>query len=361
RLRDRMGRLLGHRGFAPLGYLLLARSYDATAVSRFREEIKEFVVPVAVELAKVRARRLGLDRLLFHDEAVCDPEGNPRPLGGPDYVVEQIGRMCSDLDPELAELFSLLVEHDLLDLEVRPGKAGGGFCAHFPDSGLPFIFANCNGSEADVRVLAHELGHAFQIWQSRSQPWLEFRLPTLEACEIHSLTMEYLAEPYAGYFFSPADAERYSRLRLEQVVQFLPYMAAVDHFQHEVYASPALSPAERNSLWRQLEREYLPWRDYGGLLPHFEAGALWQRQLHVYSMPFYYLDYALAETVALQLWTRARADRAGAMRDYLAICRLGGSRSFPDLLEQVALRSPFQRGCLATVVDEVRRTLGLGE
>lgn len=360
-LRDGMGRALGYDSFIPLGYKLMSRTgYGPDEVARFRDEVRREVVPVVGQILAQQAKRLGIDRVLFHDEPVGDPRGNPRPAGDARFCVDTARDMYRAMGSELGEFFDLMVERRLLDLENRPGKAGGGFCTIFAEAGVPFVFANFNGTDGDVRVLTHECGHAFQAWRSRHQPLLEYRFPTYEACEIHSMSMEYLASPWYGRFFGGDDeAIRYKRVHLEQELLSLPYMAAVDHFQHEVYANPRMTPAERQATWRRMEELYLPYRDYGGLLPYLARGTHWQRQLHIYVMPFYYIDYALAQTCALQMWKRSEEDRPAALRDYLALCEVGGSLSFEEIARVGNLTSPFQPGCLKGVVAAARRALEL--
>ncbi len=360
-LRDGMGRALGHDGYTPLGYQLMSRTgYGPAEVAVFRDEIRRQVVPLAGAILAAQARRLGLDKVLFHDEPVGDPQGNPKPGGGVEFCTAEAQKMYRELGPEFGEFFDAMVGRGLLDLETRPGKAGGGFCTHFGDYGLPFVFGNFTGTDDDLRLLTHECGHAFQAWRSRRHALLEYRFPTYEAAEIHSMSMEYLAGPWYERFFGRAgEAARFRRIHLEQALLALPYMALVDHFQHVVYARPRMSPDDRREAWRELERQYLPHRDYGGLFPQLQKGTYWQRQLHVYLMPFYYIDYALAQTCALQLWRRAEEDRPAAIRDYLALSDAGGSGSFGELVAAGRLRSPFEPGCLRDVVAHARSVLGL--
>lgn len=348
KLRDAMARALGFPNFIPLGYKLLGRTgYGPAEVAAFREEIRREVVPWAQKIVAAQARRLGLDRLLFHDEPVADPRGNPRPLGDAAFCLTQAQRMYHELGAEFGEFFDLMLARGLLDVENRPGKAGGGFCSVFADLGVPFVFANFNGTDGDVRVLTHECGHAFQAWRSRNQPLLEYRFPTYEACEIHSMSMEFLTYPYMHLFFGNDEALRFQRMHLEQEIVALPYMAAVDHFQHEVYANPGLAPKDRHALWLDMEKRYLPHRDYGGVLPYLQTGAVWQRQLHIYGAPFYYIDYALAGTCALQVRHKSQTDRQAALQAYLAICEPGGSLPFEKLVSLAGLQSPFLPGCLS--------------
>lgn len=356
-LRHDMARTLNHPDFIPLGYRNLTRTdYGPAEVARFREEVAAHVVPFAAEMREAQRRRLGLDRLRYWDEAVLDPQGGPKPRGDAAFIVEQTGRMYDELSPETGEFFRMLRRRRLFDLENRKGKAGGGYCTSFPDHRVPFIFTNFNGTKDDVKVMTHEAGHAFQMWMSREQPLLEYLWPTLEACEIHSMSMEFLAWPWMAAFFGE-DADRFRRAHLMECLAFLPYGCAVDELQHLVYADPACGPEGRKSFWKAMERKYLPWRDYGDL-PFHPSGAFWQGQTHVYGSPFYYIDYVLAGTCALQFWGKAQDGRDAALKDYLAICRPGGSQTFLELVRTGNLRNPFEPGVLADVVRRARSWLG---
>jgi len=357
-LRHQMGRALGFDDYLPLGYRLMNRvGYGQAEVAAFRAALRAELVPIAVERKAAQAGRLGVDKVLFHDELVRDPAGNARPTGKPGEILAAARVMYRELHPELGEFMDMMVAKDLLDVELRDGKAPGGFCTVFSDLGVPFVFAQFNGTEDDIHVITHECGHAFQCWSSRTLPLTEFNFPTSEAAEIHSMGMEYMTYPWMERFFAGDDADRYRRTHLERSIDLLPYVAAVDHFQEEIYRTPGLTPAQRNALWRDMERMYLPFRDYGGLYPHFEQGRLWQRQAHIYAMPFYYIDYALAGVCALQFHTKLLADREAALADYLAICRVGGSQSFTEILATGHLASPFDPATIHSVADHIRRTL----
>lgn len=349
-LRHGMGKQLGHETYTPLAYQLMGRTdYGPDEVASFRRGVVEHIVPLASELVAQQTERLGLERMTFVDEPLKDPGGNPRPGGDDAWVIAQARRMYEELGPEFGEFFNMLIDRGLADLSTRPGKAAGGFCTSLPVHKVPYIFANFNGTTGDVRVLTHECGHAIQSYLSRDLYPAAYRWPTAEACEIHSMALEYLTWPWMELFFGD-DAERFRHQHLEQAIRFLPYGCLVDHFQHELYAQPQLTAAERKALWLELERTYLPHRDYDGLV-HVSEGGLWQRQLHIYRYPFYYIDYCLALTGALQFWTRAEADRAQATADYLSLCRLGGSQPYTRLLESAGLSSPFETETLAAVAS----------
>lgn len=358
KLRDGMARKLGFRDFIGLGYERMKRvDYDQQDVERFRAAVRDEIVPLGLEARRRQAQELGVESLKYWDEAIFDSRGNPAPQGDHDWMVERALAMFRGLGGGMEEFFRLMVDSHLIDLKSREGKAGGGFCTSFPTYGYPFIFANFNGTKGDVEVFTHEMGHALQAYLSREQPVADYLFPTYESCEIHSMGLEFLTWPWMDEFFGP-DAERFRRLHLLQSLLFLPYGVSVDHFQHLVYANPQATPAERHEMWREVERIYLPWRDYGDL-PHVARGGFWQFQRHIYLSPFYYIDYTLAQTCALQLWSRAEQDRPATFAAFLALCRRGGEAPFQDLARSAGLTSPFQPNCLSDVVRQARATLGI--
>ena len=357
-LRQTMAGKLGYDNFVPLGYKHMHRiDYTQSDVEKFRAEVRDEVVPLCVELRRRQAENLGLDKLYAWDEAIHDLKGNPKPEGDHDWLIERATEMFASLGGGMDEFFAKMKQQNLMDLKSREGKAGGGFCHGLPSLKMPFIFANFNGTKGDVEVFTHEMGHAFQCYSSREQPLSDYLWPTTEACEIHSMGLEFLTWPQMDLFFGE-DAERFRRLHLTESILFLPYGVLVDHFQHFVYESPEATPEERNAKWLELEKIYVPWRDYGDLA-HPASGRRWQRQLHIYGMPFYYIDYTLALTCALQLWVRAEQDREATMRDYVALCHRGGEAPFQELVASVGLKSPFAPGCLSDVVARAQRELGV--
>ena len=358
-LRAEMGRKMGHDSFTPLGYARMGRTdYGPSEVEIFRAQVREELVPLCSRIYQRRTRALGLDSLRFWDESVRDRQGEPRPKGDRAWMVDRASEMFDQMGGDFGPFFRMMRNHELMDLDSRPGKKGGGFCMDLPTHRVPFIFANFVGTQADVKVFTHECGHAYQNWQaSRVQPLLEYRWPTSEAAEIHSMALEFLTHPYMELFFQE-DADRFRESHLEQSLLFIPYGCAVDHFQHMVYAEPSASPNDRAAMWKECERLYLPHRNYGGL-SYLESGRFWQRQRHIYRYPFYYIDYCLAQTVALQFWHRARLDRTKTMEEYEELCRQGGSMPFTGLLKHVGFENPFESGTLESVVRTAADVLDL--
>ncbi len=356
RVRTDMARQLGFDNFIGLGYARMLRTdYSAADVARFRNAIKSHIVPLAQQLYDRQRERLGLDRLLHYDEEYRFPDGNPRPQGPPQWIVAQARRMYDELSRETGQFFHLMQERNLMDLVAKDGKATGGYCTFIPGYGTPYIFSNFNGTSGDIDVLTHEFGHAFQVYSSREIGISEYNWPTYEACEIHSMSMEFFTWPWMELFFKN-ETEKYRLAHLGGAIRFLPYGVAVDEFQHYVYENPQAGPAERNRAWRDLERMYLPQRDYDGHA-YLEGGGFWQKQTHIYGMPFYYIDYTLAQICAFQFWLRDRQDHTTAWHDYVHLCRAGGSRSFLELVQLANLRSPFQEGVVAEVAAAVGQEL----
>lgn len=354
--RHTIAQKLGAPNFVSVGYARMRRSdYTPKMVAAFRRQIREHIVPIASELYERQRRRLGLETLYYYDEAYLFPTGNPKPMGSPQDVINSAAQMYRALSPETDTFFQYMLEHHLLDLVNRDGKATGGYCTFIPAYEAPFIFSNFNGTSGDVDVLTHEAGHAFQVWLSRHHEVEEYYWPSSEAAEIHSMSMEFFAWPWMPLFFGD-QAEKYRFMHLTNALCFLPYSAAVDEFQHIVYENPHLSPDERKGVWRQLEALYLPHRNYAdNAYPN--AGGFWQKQSHIYNSPFYYIDYALAQICAFQFWMRSREDRAKAWTDYLRLCRAGGSQPFLTLVQVAGLRSPFDPECVPSVIGEIRQYL----
>jgi M3 family oligoendopeptidase len=357
RLRHGMAGKLGFSTYTPLGYRRMRRvDYGPDDVARYREQVVTHVVPVVARLLEQRRAAFGWDRLRFWDEALIDPAGNPRPAGGHDFMVAQARKMFDGMDGRLGGFFREMEAGGFLDLKNRPGKSGGGFCTSFPTVGMPFIFANFTGTHHDIGVFTHEMGHAFQNHRSRDLPNVDYLWPTMEAAEIHSMSLEFLTWPFMELLVGDAAADRFRRMHLIGALSFLPYGVCVDHFQHEVFDNPNASPQERHAIWRRLEQHYMPWTDHGDLA-YLAKGGRWQAKPHIYNSPFYYIDYTLAQCCAMQFWSRARRDAKGALDAYVGLCDLGGSAPFQELVRDAGLISPFADGALADVVREAEAFL----
>ncbi len=357
-LRHQMAQKLGYDNYIGLGYKKMQRiDYNEADVARYCDEVVKEVVPLAQKIIEGKKEKLDLDKVMFWDEAVFDLKGNPVPQGDESWMLQQAQKMFDGMHPELSNFFRMMVEGNFLDLDTRAGKAGGGFCTSFPTYNVPYIFANFNGTQGDVEVFTHEMGHAFQYWQSRNLPVFDYLWPTMESCEIHSMSLEFLTWSQMDKFFAE-DSDRFREIHLAHSILFLPYGCAVDRFQHLVYANPTATPEERNQMWQDIEARYLPWRDYGDLT-HPSQGGLWQEKQHIYFAPFYYIDYTLALCCAMQFWVKASSDKEATLEEYIALCRRGGQAPFQELVKSANLVSPFQPGCLAEVVSKAQEFLQL--
>jgi M3 family oligoendopeptidase len=352
KVRHTIAVTLGYKNFVELGYYRMSRTdYDASMVANFRKQVEEYVVPVVSKLKERQRQRIGQDELKFYDEAFEFQSGNAAPKGDPAWIIANGKQMYSELSPETDEFFNFMLKNELMDVVAKKGKASGGYCTLIEDYKAPFIFSNFNGTSGDIDVLTHEAGHAFQVYMSRNASVPEYFWPTYEACEIHSMSMEFLTWPWMELFFKE-DTDKYKFSHLSNALIFLPYGVAVDEFQHYVYENPEATPTDRKQVWRKIEKKYLPHRDYADM-EFLEKGGYWQRQSHIYNSPFYYIDYTLAQICAFQFWKRSREDREKAWDDYLNLCKRGGSQSFLGLVESANLQSPFADG----TVEQVVRTI----
>ncbi|WAH35959.1 M3 family oligoendopeptidase [Alicyclobacillus dauci] len=357
-VRTRIAKKLGYDNFIELGYARLGRTdYNSEMVAKFRQQVKELIVPVATKLRERQARRIGVDTLRYYDEGFGFATGNPYPQGDSDWIVQRGEQMYRELSPETDEFFTFMQKNELMDLVAKKGKRGGGYCEPFAEYEAPFIFSNFNGTFDDVTTLTHEAGHAFQIYSSRFGVPEYADFPTLEACEIHSMSMEFFTWPWMELFFEH-ETEKFKFMHLSDALLLIPYLVSVDEFQHFVYAHPEATPQERKQAWREIERKYLPHRNYEGN-EFLENGGFWQHQLHIYHYPFYFIDYSLAQICAFQFWKRSNENREQAWADYLHLCKLGGSLSFTELVKEANLISPFDTGCVQSVIGEIEAWLNM--
>jgi len=356
KVRTKMAQKIGYKNYVEFGYKQLSRlEYDAKMVESYRKQVLENIVPLHTELRKRQEKRLGVEKLRFYDEAIKFNSGNADPHGSPEWILNHGKTMYKELSKETDEFFTFMTENNLLDLLSKKGKMSGGYCTYIPEYKAPFIFANFNGTSHDIDVLTHEAGHAFQVYQSRGFDVPEYLWPTYEACEIHSMSMEFLTWPWMKLFFEN-DTDKYKFIHLSEALLFIPYGVTVDEFQHWVYENPEVTPQERREKWLEIEKKYLPTRDYGEV-EELKNGIFWFRQGHIFSSPFYYIDYTLAQVCAFQFWIKSREDREKAWQDYLNLCKLGGSKSFFELMKSANLKNPFEEGTLAAVIPKIKEYL----
>ncbi len=358
KVRNTMALKMGYENYGLMTYDHLLRSeYGPKDVAAYRQSILENVTPLATKLRERQSERLGLENLKYYDEAFSFITGNAKPKGDPDFIIQQGKTMYKELSPETDEFFSFMNDKGLLDLVTKKGKEAGGYCTYIPEFKSPFIFSNFNGTSGDIDVLTHEAGHAFQVFSSRGFDLPEYHFPTYEACEIHSMSMEFFAYPWMESFFQK-DTEKYKFSHLEGTLLFLPYGAAVDEFQHFVYENPTKTPEERRGQWRTIEKKYLPSRDYDDN-DYLEAGGFFFRQQHIFNSPFYYIDYTLAQVCALQFYLRSQENPKEAWNDYVNLCKLGGSKPFLQLVDVAGLKNPLLKDTIPSIMSVIEKELNV--
>lgn len=352
--RTQQAQRLGFETYTELGYCRMQRnSYWREEVERFRAQVKKDWVPFAEEMWENRRVRLGLDSMYHMDEGVSFPNGTPTPTGTPEEILKSGQEMYEELSPETKEFFDFMMDGDLFDVFSRPHKQVGGYMTYLPDYHAPFIFANFNGTAGDVDVVTHECGHAFQGYLAGKDPILEHADITMDTAETHSMSMEFFTNPWMEKFFG-SRASDFLKSQLEDAVVFIPYGSMVDEFQHIVYDNPNLTPAQRKEAWKKLEAEYKPHMKYEEESSFFAEGGFWQRQHHIYSFPFYYIDYAIAQTDAFQYKIWMQKDYHAAWESYLAFCKSSASDFFTNTVKAAGLDSPFEEGTIGKIVEGLR-------
>lgn len=353
KIRSEIAEKLGYKSFVELGYDRLGRNcYNAEDVANFREQIASEIVPLVCDSKERQRKRIGVDKLYYYDDVYCFPDGNPMPEGTAEEILAAGKEMYHRLSAETAEFIDFMFENELFDVLAKEGKAPGGYCTELPDYHAPFIFSNFNGTSGDVDVLTHEAGHAFAGYTAAKHGYiLENISPTLEGCEVHSMSMEFLTSEYHHLFFGKNTA-KYELAHCESSLNFLPYGSMVDEFQHIVYENTSLTPEQRNEEWAKLEKKYFPNIDYADM-PFFSRGAMWQRQIHIYMNPFYYIDYCMAQTVAFQFWLKMLEDKKAAWESYMKYTNLGGTKTFADAVSYAGLKLPYENGCVGEIAAKV--------
>lgn len=362
-LRLRMSGNAGFSNYRDYRWQALHRfDYTPRDCQTFREAIESEVVPAASALYEARRKKLGLDSLRPWDLQV-DPKNRPplRPYSGPEALESGVQRVFEALDPALGKAFSSMRARGSLDLESRKGKAPGGYCTFFPVEGKPFIFMNGVGLHDDVQTLLHESGHAFHFMETARWPWALQWNVGVEFAEVASMAMELLALPFLssslGGFYPPEDAERALAEHLESVITLWPYIAVVDAFQHWAYEHPhaASSPEACDGEWERLWNRFMPGIDTRGLENFVKTG--WQRKLHIHQIPFYYIEYGMAQLASLQIWINSLENRQVALAAYRRALALGGTASLPELYSAAGAGFAFDRPALRKAVSRVMGTL----
>lgn len=351
KVRTEMGKNLGFENYIPLGYMNQGRTdYDEKDVAAFREQVREELVPFCAKLYEAQAKRIGVDKVKAYDEAYLFNDGNAVPVGDDDFLIEQAREMYHDMSKETGEFVDFMLGHDLLDVKNEPKKASTGYMTGLNSIKAPFVFSCFNHTTGDVQVLTHEFGHAFAGYMAmRNQPVSTYYSESTDIAEIHSMSMEQFAYPYAEKFFGDkADKFRFSHL--QEALTFVPFGVAVDEYQHIVYANPELTPKQRTAEWKKLEEKYMPWREYDDI-DFFAKGGWWYHKIHIFLYPFYYINYTLTTMGAMEFKKKMHEDKESAWKDYLNLCKVGGSLGYKETLKYANLSLPFEKGSVKRAVS----------
>ena len=341
KVRTTIAQKLGYKNFTELGYKRMERyDYNREDVARFRDAVVKYIVPITQQIRKLQKERFGYDDLMFYDLPCLFKDGNPVPSVKMEDYRKISGDVFGDVLGVKPSFFDVLSDHGFTDLISRKAKSTGGYCMYLEEYAIPFIFMNANGTADDVATIVHEGGHAYAAIKSAEvSPFVECLSPTLETCEIHSTSMEFLTYPYMEKFYGDA-AAAYRELHMTQALLFLPYGCMVDEFQHIVYDDPDLTPAQRHEVWLKLEQKYQPYIKYEDH-PFHAMGGAWMKKDHIFTTPFYYIDYCLAHICSLELWEESLEDYKSALIKYNQLCECGGNETFLKILEGVGIASPF--------------------
>jgi len=359
-LRHQVARNAGFDNFRDFQHRRFKRfDYAPADCMTMHAAIEEHLVPIQRGLDRERAHALGVAPLRPWDLAVDVKGRSPlRPFEGAQQLVDGCSRMFHAMGGGLGEMFDTLREGDCLDLDSRAGKAPGGYQYQRQYTRRPFIFMNAAGMHRDLVTMVHEAGHAFHSLLSMTDPVLEYRGAPTEFAEVASMSMELLTLPYHGEFYGEGDQRRAMRERLEKFPTTMTWVATIDAFQHWVYTNPGHTRAQRTDAWRALMKRFGHDASWEGC--EDARDAQWQRQLHLFGMPFYYIEYGIAETGAIQMWMNARRDQQGALANYRKGLSLGGSRPLPELFRAAGLRLDLSSNLMGELAREVGRELAVG-
>ncbi len=353
KVRTKMAKALGYENFVQMGYDRMGRlDWNKDDAAVYREKILTYIVPLSESIFAAQKERLGYgDETTFHDYSVFYKSGNATPKGSTQDLVNAAKEMYAELSPVASHYFNFMVEHECLDLDAKPGKAGGGYMTYLSGLNTSFIFSNSNGTSDDVDTLTHEFGHSLQGFLGGDIEVPSYRAPGLECCEMHSMSMEFLTYPWMDKFFKE-DTEKYRYQHLCDAITFIPYGCIVDAFQTYAYEHPDMTHAERKAYWRTLEKTYLPHISYDEI-PYLEGGAYWVRQHHIFENPLYYLDYTIAQVVALEFFSESLEDRDATFDKYIRFCKLGGTLPYKALLKEAGIANPMEGDTLKNVAESV--------
>lgn len=352
--REQMAKNVSLKNYVDFAYRSRGRQgYGRKDVEEFRRLVLKHLVPLNEAVMKKQAASLG-DKVLkpwnvFYRPLLTVPSGTV-PI---ETQVTKAQAVFEKVSPKLAKHFRYMSTNGLVDLETRPNKQGGAYCIDFSDEGKAAILCNSTGDPDDVRTLTHEMGHAFQKWESNVIELADLQWGTAELAEVYSMGMEFLSLPFMEIFFDKDNARKFAADKWLDSLYTICYVCVVDEFQHWVYDNPDATPAQRDTTWTNIYVKYLPAIDFDGVEKY--KNVRWYGQGHIFSSPFYYIDYALAELCAMQLGLLSEQDYRKTIRTYLKMCKLGGTKSFLEAVDFAGLRSPFSEKLISDIASHIRK------
>ena len=342
------------------GYMFAAKhrfDYTPDDCIAFHDAIEQTCMPIVRKLEEERTSALGIDALMPWDIAV-DPHGHAplKPFDTADELIENSSKLFHRMDVGLGEMFDSMRDGGYsLDLASRKGKAPGGYQASRDRQRIPFIFMNAAGLPRDLDTMVHEAGHAFHSMLCKEEDLIWYRIPPIEFAEVASMSMESMAYPFLDEFYTEEETTRAIRKHLEGTVTVLPWVATIDAFQHWIYTHPQHTRDERTEYWISLKDRFGGGVCWEGL--EMECEAEWHRQLHPFEVPFYYVEYGIAQLGALQMWMQYREDPQAALAAYKDGLSLGGSKPLPELFNASGLKFDFTASTVATLMETVQEEL----
>lgn len=352
KVRHQMALKLGYPSYIELGYHRMHRTnLNQSDFKKYRKQVKEVGVPLVNDLRNKQKERLQVEKLTYYDEHVYFQTPAPKPVGDYQQILTTYRHVFDELSPETSSFYNEIMTNGNLDLQNRPEKTGGAFATYIGQEVAPYIYCNFNGTSNDVRVFAHEAGHAFQFYMTREKQIHEYIIP-FDSAELFSFIMERLVWPWMEQFFGD-EVNRYKYEHLTQGIMYMPIASVVDEFEHFLYQYPKATALERKQQWRKLEQEYMPQKDYDQN-EFLERGMGFCEYGHIFSTPFYFFDYDLANFCSLQMWMKQQKEGVPPVKSFISMCESGGSLSFEDLLARANLMSPFEEDSLTTILEEVQ-------
>ena len=358
KVRTEIAKILGYDSYVPVGYLERERlDYGREELASFREQVVNEIVPFCNKLYEAQAKRLGIDEVMVYDENIVFPDGNAKPVGDAEYVMQQVVTMLREMSPETEEFINYIFDHELIDYKPRPEKAFREFYTLLPYNKAPFMFEHFTGSAEDVQYLSEGLGHAFASYRaSRRQALNEYYSPSSDITEINAMSMVQFVNKYAERLFGD-DAWKYEFGNLQYFMTFIPFGVAVDEFQHICYDNPNLTPKERTYEWRKLEEKYMPWRKYDEDNEFMNRGGYWYHKLHFFYAPLYYIEYSLATVNAMEMYRKYNERPSIAWKEYLELIDVGGSKGYLEILKQANLTPAYEEGAVKESIGYVKSFL----